>query len=427
MPTPPMPRALAQAAVDAVRAAGGNRTRAQRALGISNGGLYTRLRAAVRYGIIPTLDALDAPAVAPCDADQSDAPTPAEARRVDADVAFLRAQNREMARALERAERLVHELGGVRDVPLTPPAWMTPSTKGAPHGRAVLGVLWSDWHAGEVVRADEIEGLNRYDVEVFRARIRRYVAAVVEIGPRWMADCQCVGAFVALAGDLISGDIHEELRITNALTAHEQVRVVVEELVAALRVLADTFGRVLVVSVPGNHGRTTPKPTAKLYSRLSYDTLIADMARDRLADDERIDWNISAGTDVLVPVLGWNVLVTHGDKMGTGGGQGFAGPFLPIVRGQKKIEIQQFRARRSFDLLLSGHYHVSGQPGPHLTNGSVPGYTEFGHAIRAAVEPPQQWAFVLHERWMLRDRAEIRLEDPIPPPKPRVRVPAVMA
>lgn len=395
----------------------GNVSAAAMALGARDSTLRRQYRRAKELGLVE-----GEPSVA-----DTPPPDPVKERRTDADLAFLRARNRDLGKALERAERLVEELGGIRQAPVQIPRWLPSADAAGATGKAVIGMLCSDWHCGEVVRPDEIDGLNGYDIDVFRARVRRYFAAVIEIGPRWTADCECVGAVLWLAGDMISGDIHEELRNTNALTALEQVKVVVEELARAIELLLAAFERVHVVSVPGNHGRTTQKPPFKGYTRLSYDTLAADMTRAQLGDIEGLTWQISSGIDATTPVLGWNVMVTHGDRMGTGGGQGFAGPFLPIVRGQKRVEIQQFRARRSFDLLLSGHYHTSGQPGPHLTSGSLPGYTEFGHGIRAAVEPPQQWLFVIHNRWLLRDRAEIKLEDPLPPPKPRVRVPAVMA
>lgn len=94
----------------------------------------------------------------------------------------------------------------------------------------------------------------------------------MNIAPRWASDNECAGAYLALGGDLISGDIHEELVRTNALTAHQQVQFVVEQIGAGIRMALEAFGAVHVASVPGNHGRTTRKPTAKLYSQLSYDT-----------------------------------------------------------------------------------------------------------------------------------------------------------
>jgi hypothetical protein len=346
-------------------------------------------------------------------------------RREQHDSAFYRRRSLSLARDLAKVELLAEQLAGMRGQPVQPPAWLLAPSSGK-RSRSVIGLLLSDVHAGEVVSADEILGLNSFDIEICRRRLRRLFAAACEIGPRWIVDCANQGVLLTLGGDLVSGDIHEELRITNGLTAHEQVRFVVEEVTAGIRHLRETFGRVHVVSVPGNHGRVTVKPTAKLYARASYDTLAASMIADRFEGDKRVTFQIGASRDAVVPVLGHTVFVNHGDGMGTGGGQGFIGPLAPIVRGTKKVEAQQARAGRRPDLILHGHYHTSANPGNVLSNGSVPGYTEYGNGLRASLEPPMQWLFLLHERWKLRERVEIQLEEPAIPPLPRVRIPAEM-
>lgn len=358
---------------------------------------------------------------------QAKAPLPdsPEARRETRDAAFWKTQAKRTADALADVERVAEALAGLREAPWRPAEWLIARKPESPH-RAVLGALLSDFHVGEVVDADEVLNLNAYDEATFRRRIRTYFEAAVAIGPRWAADCRLEGALVLLGGDLISGDIHEELRMTNALTAHESARIAAEETAAGLLLFAEAFGRVHVVSVPGNHSRPFAKPTAKLYARLSYDTAAAMLIADKLAGDGRITFQISPSTDAIVPVLGWTIFLTHGDNMGAGGGQGFGGPILPIVRGTKKVALQQAAAKRPFDLVCHGHFHHSANPGPVLSNGSLPGYTEYGNGLRAALEPPQQWLFLMHERWGLRERSEIKLEPLAARAKPRVRVPAVM-
>jgi len=277
---------------------------------------------------------------------------------------------------------------------------------------------------GEVIEAEEINGINAFNPDICRDRLRRYFPATCEIGSRWASDTDCQGVLLALAGDLISGDIHEELRITNALTSHEQCIAVAEELSAGIVNLLEAFGRVHVVVVPGNHGRTTHKPTAKLYARLSYDNLIGAMIAEKFRGDDRVTFQQSASKDQITPIFGRTVFTTHGDKIGTKGGMGFAGPMLPIVRGAKKIEVQQAGIGRRPDLIQFGHYHTTGNPGHILANGSVPGYSEYGDDLRAVVEQPQQWAYLLHSKWWLRERMPIQLEEPGLPEKPRVKVPA---
>lgn len=350
---------------------------------------------------------------------------PASRREVH-DSSYWRTRAHGVEKELASVEHMLEQVGGIRQLPVAPPEWMVPA-KSKKRNRSVLSMLFSDLHMGEVIDPDEIMGLNAYNPTIAAARVKRFFAAAVEIGPRWAADTVVEGILLNLGGDIVSGDIHEELRITNALTAHEQVRESVSLIIAGIKLLLKVYKRVHVASVPGNHGRTTFKPTAKLYSRLSYDTLVAQMVADHFRDDKRVTFQITVSNDAIIPVLGYTAFLTHGDKMGTGGGQGFAGPMLPIVRGTKKVEAQQARAGRRPDIIMHGHYHHSGNPGPVFSNGAFPGYSEYGNGLRASLELPQQWFFLIHETWGVRERCEIKLETPSAPVRPASSMPKEMA
>lgn len=349
-------------------------------------------------------------------------PSPAEVR----DAAFWRRKAAVESKRADDAEHIASEMAGIVQRQPVFPDWILPSADGKP-GKAVGLVHLSDLHVGEVVRREEIGGLNAYSPEVFQRRMRRMIAASLQILPRWASDCDLKGVVVALNGDLISGDILDELRRTNALTAHEQVALATDELAAGIRKIADRFGAVMVTVTPGNHARTTEKMHAKRMAALSYDTMVGNILARSFADDARIHINVAAGSDIVFPLFGWSILQTHGDSMGTGGGQGFAGPELPIVRGGKKVKLAGFASGQHYDVILTAHYHTSSNPGTVLANGSVVGYNEFAQRIRAVPEPPMQWLALIHERWGLRERMPVVLEDPGPPERPRIRVPAGMA
>lgn len=348
-------------------------------------------------------------------------PSPTEIR----DASFWRNKAKAAEDRAADSEHILREMAGVFQRPLSLPEWVMPG--GGESGRAVGLIHLSDLHCGEVVRLEEAAGINEYNPDIFRRRLRRMIDASIRILPRWASDCDLKGVVVALNGDLISGDIHAELRETNALTSHEQVALATDELASCIRMLADQFDAVLVTVTPGNHGRTTEKTHAKRMAALSYDIMIGNILAREFASDGRITVNTASGADIVFPLFGWSVLQTHGDSMGTGGGQGFAGPELPIVRGGKKIKLSGFATGEKYDIILVGHYHTSSNPGSVLANGSMIGFNEFAVRIRATPEPPQQWLALIHERWGLRERVPVVLEDPAPPRRPRIRVPAGMS
>jgi hypothetical protein len=351
---------------------------------------------------------------------------PPVSRREAHDSQYWRTRFNAAEKELAHIEKLLEEVGGIRSLDIPKPEWLLKATTGR-RNRSVMSMLFTDLHMGEVVDPDELLGLNAFNPQIAEQRAKRFFNAACEIGPRWASDTKLEGLLLNLGGDLVSGDIHEELRITNGLTAHEQVRMAVKIIVAGIKLLLKVYRRIHVTSVPGNHARTTFKPTAKLYSKLSYDTLIAQMVADAFQDDERVTFQITVATDAVIPVLGYTAFLTHGDKMGTGGGQGFAGPMLPIVRGTKKVEAQQASAGRKPDIIMHGHYHHSGNPGNVFSNGAFPGYSEYGNGLRAKIEPAQQWLFLIHETWGVRERCEIKLETPAPFPRVASSMPPSMA
>lgn len=331
-------------------------------------------------------------------------------------AAFWRKKCGVITSEAERLRTIVEELTAVRGVPIDPKPWSEAlPNKG---GRSIGVVHTSDGHAGEVIRAGEIMGLNEYNSSVYEERMQRMFDAACTIIPRWTHDDACDGVLLTMGGDLISGDIHDELMATNDLTSHEQVALAAETYDNGIRRLLTTFSAVHVAAVPGNHGRNTKKPWAKLTGVMSYDTLIAGMVRDRWRGDKRVTWTIAQGADALVPIYGRTAMVSHGDKMGTGGGQGFAGPGLPILRGSHKVRLQAHSVGQRVDLILMGHYHTSFNFPGGLANGSVPGYSEYGNQLRAAVEPPKQWLARFSATWGLADRLDVQLTNAAP----RVRI-----
>ena len=321
---------------------------------------------------------------------------------------FWKVKAQQLARDLADVSHTLAEVGGLMQRPVDPPKWALP--KAGRKNRASGLLTISDIHAGEVINPDEVGGINEFNLEICRARLRRLFSAAIEILPRWAADCRLEGVHVALNGDLVSGDIHDELRRTNALTAQEQVYFAGDELAAGISLLAAKFGRVMVCVTPGNHGRSTLKTHAKETAALSYDTMVGELLRRYFSTDKRVTIAVSPSRDAVYSIFGWRVLQTHNDA-GGGGGQGFAGPMLPILRKGKSVEWMAAQSRVFYDILVTGHYHTSGNLGKILANGSVAGYGEFAQSIRASPEPAQQWLALVHEKWCMRERCEIRLQD----------------
>jgi hypothetical protein len=280
---------------------------------------------------------------------------------------------------------------------------------GKGRGRQAVVLHLSDLHVGETVNREEVSNVNSYDVPIARKRIGRlFETACVLMTSAWPAsDGAPERVNVLLGGDLISGaGLHPEHAETDGGTAFEQVKYAAEYIAAGvLRLhlaLRERFKRVVpiyLISVVGNHGRSTPgKPRTKLVSLQSYDTLVADFVEASLRHIPSIRHFQPRGFDAYFDVAGWPALLTHGDRMGSGGGTGFIGPMATIIKGHRKIVDTEYRQRRPVRWVFSGHFHTTGVTPFGFANGSGVGFGEFAKSIRADPEPARQNLCVFHER-----------------------------
>lgn len=266
------------------------------------------------------------------------------------------------------------------------PKWLRPKRKAEQHGGTLVAML-SDTHYGEVVDAREMGGYNAYNLEIAERRTKRYFEKLLTLPNEYLAGVSYEGIVLALGGDLISGDIHDELVETNELSTLETVEVVLPWLKAGIEKLYEVYGNVHVVSVPGNHGRPTRKPKHKGYSPSNADSHIARLLA---TFTEGATFNVPRSTDVSFQVQGREFSMEHGHSAKGGDGQvGALGPVKRLVL-RKKQQMQE--EGQPFKYLLVGHFHqfVAAQGQGFVMNGSLKGYDEFARSFHFVPEPPQQ-------------------------------------
>lgn len=380
-------------------AAGKNQVKAAASLGLSRQALQNSLQSPLGRSLLD---------VAP----DAAAPDPIRLRAANDTIAALRASLKEAERRAADAEN--HREHILR---LTPePARLQPKFlrdgDGKGKGRQAVVLHLSDLHVGETVNREEVAGVNSYDLSIAKKRIGRlFETTCILLTSAWPAsDGAPERINVLLGGDLISGHgLHPEHAETDGGTAFEQVKFAAEYISSGIlrmhQALAERFGKAVpihAISVVGNHGRATfGKPRTKLVSLQSYDTLVADFVEASLRHISTIKHYQPRGFDAYFDVAGWPAVLTHGDRMGSGGGTGFIGPMATIIKGHRKIVDTEYRQRRPVRWVFSGHFHTTGVTPFGFANGSGVGYGEYAKALRADPEPAQQNLVVIHERYGL--------------------------
>jgi hypothetical protein len=262
-------------------------------------------------------------------------------------------------------------------------------------------ICLGDWHAGEVVRPDEIGHANRFNTTVLTRRVSRVVETAIGLAKQHLANGTYKAAYVPLLGDMVSGEIHDELSRTNEASLFQSIIIAADLLTSALLKLQEAFGRIHCPAVCGNHGRIDRKWQVKSFTVRNADWLIYQMveARLRAMGVSTITIDAPASNEVLFTVHNTSFLAVHGHDLGVKGGDGMIGPLGPILRGRYKMESQKAALGQRFDHLLIGHWHFSAMLPGVIVNGTLKGYDEFAaHVLRAKPAPPSQSMFFVHPR-----------------------------
>lgn len=408
MPQPQMDPALAQQAIDALRRYG-SQNKAAAGLGISRGTLQGRLVRAKQLGMTPTGDkprirvkAETVPtSLAPADYIAQ--------RRQDDHIIALRRRLRETEDALiaEQDTRarmeLLHATG--LDEPVT---WMpTPAIRKQTTLTPIL--FTSDFQTGEVIRPDEIDGINEFNQDIFVERYQAMIEKTISLADNNTGATDFPGIVYLRGGDAISGEIHEELAETNDLSSIPAVRLVYQQEREGIRRLRDHFGKVRIISIPGNHGRTTKKPHAKGYSERSFETMLSWWLASGFENDPDVTFWAPSSGEALFDVEGWQFLLSHGDRMGSRGGQGFIGPSATIARGHQKLYQNWTATGRRVDCILTAHLHTSLKLERGYANGSLAGYGEYARDLRAIPDAAKQWLLFSSREHMVSHAFELQL------------------
>ncbi len=307
------------------------------------------------------------------------------------EVARLKAELRRAHRAEASDERILDIIGAASQRRLPPADWLKQrDRKTAPGAPGIPIGMWSDWHWGEVVDIDQMDGQNEYNPRIATKRLKTLVESTIDYCYRHITNPTYPGIVICLGGDMVSGDIHEELAKSNAQTLMESVLDLSANISTALKEIHRAFEQVHVVCVTGNHGRTTHKPVAKGRNATNADWLSYGFASRETAHIPGITWQIADSNDAVFDVFGKRYLLTHGDSLGVKGGDGIIGAAGPIIRGTKKLKAAYSASGCHIDHVLMGHFH-NYMTLPGITvNDCLKGYDEWARSMRFEPHPPSQ-------------------------------------
>ena len=244
----------------------------------------------------------------------------------------------------------------------------SPEGKRGREPQSVVAPL-SDTHIGDNVDYNQMSSLNSYTIDIFNARLYGWASQILDLVDYRRSFAEIPELVVPLLGDMVSGDIHQELRETNQDHTMGQMIRGANLIAQALMFMAPHFKTVRVPCVVGNHGRMTQKPPAK-DKYVNWDYMLYQWVAAFCREQSNIEFEIPKSFFHVFSVCNRNILIMHGDSMKGKAATADVLRTLTSMRTvlqyrtglEEEVSIGQsneedFNGATFFDSAFMGHYH----------------------------------------------------------------------
>ena len=218
----------------------------------------------------------------------------------------------------------------------------------------------SDTHIGDRVEGDQMIGLNSYDMDIFNRRLYGWANQIVQLVELRRNYAPINELVIPMLGDMISGDIHDELARTNIDNCMGQMIRGANLIGQALMFLASHFNEIRVPCVVGNHGRMTRKAPMK-DKYMDWDYMVYQWVAAFCRDQKNIKFDIPRSFITSFDVHNRTIVILHGDMV-SGAGSGAAimnsiGKMRSVFEYGRTVGKENLSIPKHIDSVMMGHFH----------------------------------------------------------------------
>lgn len=242
-------------------------------------------------------------------------------------------------------------------------------------------LAWSDWHLSEKVKSSDSNGINNYDSVVAANRVWELVQKQKKIVTLHQSMYEIERVFLSVLGDMVSGSIHEELRLTNDLTDTAASVLCARILQMAISELKTLNVPIKVDTVIGNHPRLTKMMGTKAQAMTNLDWLIYEMVGESFKNDEQVKFTVHTGQLAIVDYMGWRYVLEHGIDWKNSREEDFEDKIRALFDDPTYREATGLKGS-SFDQIVIGNLHKPAFLERTVKNGALVGQNELGQAWR---------------------------------------------
>lgn len=250
----------------------------------------------------------------------------------------------------------------------------------------------SDWHVEENVDPKVVLGLNEYNMKLSKERSEQFFRTGLRITNILSKDIAIDTIVIALLGDFITNDIHDELVEINEV-GPMHAAIYAQNLIASgiQYVLDNSEYNIVIPCHSGNHGRTTKTSQMSTENAHSLEFFMYTYLADHFKHEKRIKFLIADGFISYVDIYDFKIRFMHGHTVRYGGGIG--GMTIPINKA-----IAGWDSTGHADITVMGHFHSYFDGGNFIVNGSMIGYNAYALSIKARFEKPKQALFLIDKK-----------------------------
>lgn len=278
---------------------------------------------------------------------------------------------------------------------VTPPM---PSGEGKTRAHEFLALM-SDAHYGEVVEPSAALGIS-YNCDIAQRRIEHYRDVIIRYKDLREPAYNIDKLTVAVLGDMLSGEIHEELRVTNEKSVVEQEAEMTNILWDLACDFAEEFPQVEFVVLPGNHPRLYKKPEfKKKWANWEWSMGKGLEKLVEVSPLENVTITVPEAMVYTHKIFDYNIAMTHGDGIKS---NSFAGiPFYGMRQRRERLqELLSSRDLERADMFVMGHFHQhlwwGGGDCDILINGAIKGGDEYSIGTFLSAPEPIQVLLEFH-------------------------------
>jgi hypothetical protein len=260
-------------------------------------------------------------------------------------------------------------------------------------GESIAVAIASDWHIEETVKPETVNGLNKYTLAIADQRVEQFFINTLKLIKKEQNESKIETLVLALLGDFISGNIHDELLETCSLRPIEAIIRAENLIIGGIDYLLKNSELKLVIPCAvGNHTRITKKVHIGTEQGNSLETFMYHHLKNYYKDNPRVEFMIAEGYLSYLTLWNYTICFQHGHAVKYGGGMG--GLTIPMNKA-----IAQWEKLRHADLYVLGHWHQFFDGGNFIVNGSMIGYNPFAIFIKAGFERPTQTFFLVNKKY----------------------------